>query len=276
MRRPTDLLSAGIAHATARFTVRYGDGLDFAGRDLTPRTISVKTRHGKTSVHVYGSEGPPCVHLHGGAWMMRFPKMDDWWCRYLAATAGVQVFNVDFRTGPYVTYPVSQEQSYDVAVHLDAAVVSGFSSGGGMAAAVALMARDTGALNLKLQVLGVPSLDLATEVPRSAGMISPDLRALVRRVYFPDVARRSEPYASPLLAEDLAGLPPAVVLTAERDSLRPDGERYAARLRDAGVAVVYDMTPGADHYFLTDDKTRAKETMAMVAAEVRKAVYATT
>ena len=256
-------------HATARFTVRYGQGLTLAGADLEPRRITVPTRHGRVPVYVYG-EGAPYVHLHGGAWMMRYPHMDEWWCRYLAATAGVQVWNVDFRTGPYVTYPVSQEQSFDVAKHAQAQAVGGFSSGGGTAAAVALMGRDTGELDLRLQVLGVPALDMATEKPPSHGMISAELRALVRRVYFPDVARRSEPYASPVLAKDLSGLPPAVVLTAEHDSLRPDGDRYAERLREAGVEVLHDVTPGADHYFLTQSQPRAKQTMALVADEVRR------
>jgi len=271
VRRPTDLLSAALMHATARWTVRYGRDLRFAGEDLVPAVRGWGTRHGKVAVTVYG-DGPAYVHLHGGAWLMRHPAMDDWWCRYLAAEAGVQVHNVDFRTGPYVTYPVSQEQAFDVACSVGASAVGGFSSGGGMAAAVALMARDTGALGLGLQVLGVPALDLASEVAAGGGTISTELRGLVRRVYFPDAARRSEAYASPLLAPDLAGLPPAVVLTGEHDSLRSDGDAYAARLREAGVEVLYDMTPRADHYFLTDDPVRARQTMALVAREVRRRV----
>ena len=142
-------------------------------------------------------------------------------------------------------------------------------SGGGLAAAVALQARDLGSFTARLQVLGVPALDLASDLPTGAGMISPSLRALVRRVYFPDPATRSEPYASPLLAPDLAGLPPAIVLTGERDTLRRDGEAYARRLEEAGVPVVYDMTPGVDHYFLTEDPGRARTTMAMIAHQVR-------
>lgn len=278
-------------HATARWSVNYGRDLSFAGTDLPrPAQRSVPTRHGKVPVHIYTDPAWPrdesrgvYVHFHGGAWLMRYPQMDDFWCRYVAATAGVAVVNVDFRTGPYVAYPVAQEQGHDVAAwlsdhagevsrhaHLDPGrlAIGGFSSGGGIAASVCLQARDAGSFVPRLQVLGVPALDLASDLPAGPGMISPQLRGLVRRVYFPDVERRAEPYASPVLAEDLTGLPPAVILTAERDTLRPDGERYAQRLRAAGVPVVYDMTPDAEHYWLTSDLLRARDTMAMMAREI--------
>ncbi len=302
--RPADRLAATAMHASARWSVRYGDELRFAGRDLPrPARHLVPTRHGRVPVHVYadpawstGSTGsrprPAYVHLHGGAWLMRHPFMDDFWCRYLVAEAGVAVVNVDFRTGPYVAYPVAQEQAHDVlawlegpqsrqgtAVGVDGSrlAVGGFSSGGGMAAAACLMARDGGTARPRLQVLGVPALDLATEAPGDGGggsgggsMISPSLRGLVRRVYFPDPARRSEPYASPVLAPDLGGLPPAVVMTAEQDSLRRDGDTYATRLAEAGVPVLlHDVTPGADHYFLSHDLDRARRLMARVATIVR-------
>lgn len=276
----SDRLSATLMHASARWSVHYGDDLRFAGTELPkPTRRAIATRHGAVTVHEYGApgaaagaRGPAYVHFHGGAWLMRYPEMDDWWCRYLAATAGVRVVNVDFRTGPYVAYPVAQHQCHDVSAVIAAeapVVIGGFSSGGGLAASVCLQARDTGSFTPRLQVLGVPALDLASELPTGAGMISPSLRALVRRVYFPDPATRSEPYASPVLTPDLTGLPAAIVLTAERDTLRPDGDTYARRLREAGVEVVHDVTPGADHYFLTEDPVRARRTMAMVADHVR-------
>lgn len=276
--RLSDRLSAMAMHASARFTVRYGDDLRFAGTDLPrPRKRVDATRHGRVTSYEYGDrDAPALVHFHGGAWLMRYPQMDDWWCRYVAATAGCRVVNVDFRTGPYVAYPVSQHQCHDVAAAVAAedvpVAVGGFSSGGGLAASVALQARDLGSFTPRLQVLGVPALDLASDLPSGAGMISPSLRALVRRVYFPDPATRAEPYASPVLAEDLTGLPPAIVLTAERDTLRRDGDRYAERLGEAGVQVVHEVTPGVDHYFLTEDPRRARTTMAMVARLVRNAL----
>lgn len=285
--RIDDFARAAAMHATARWTVRYGDELRFAGSDLPgPRRIRVPTRHGRVPVHVYRPAGRrrrtpgAYVHLHGGAFLMRSPRMDDFWCRYVAETAGVVVLNVDFRTGPYVAYPVAQHQAHDAAAWVathgaelgidgERVAVGGFSSGGGLAAAVCLQARDRQSFRPVLQVLGVPSLDVAQEVGPGPGMVSPSLRRLVRRVYFPDPGSRSEPYASPVLAPQLAGLPPAVVLTAERDSLRSDGERYVARLREAGVPVRHDVTPGADHYFLSHDLERARTTMAMVADEIR-------
>ncbi|WP_211357398.1 alpha/beta hydrolase [Nocardioides rubriscoriae] len=278
--RLSDRLSAVTMHATARFTVRYGDDLRFAGRDLPrPAKRRFPTRHGRVTAYEYGEPGAPAlVHFHGGAWLMRYPQMDDWWCRYVAATAGVRVLNVDFRTGPYVAYPVAQHQCHDVAAAVAGeaggtpVAVGGFSSGGGLAASVALQARDLGSFVPRLQVLGVPALDLASDLPAGPGMISPSLRALVRRVYFPDPATRAEPYASPVLAPDLSGLAPAIVLTAERDTLRRDGDRYAERLREAGVDVVHDVTPRTDHYFLTEDPGRARTTMAMVADHVRAAL----
>jgi acetyl esterase len=287
--RISDRARAMLMHAGARWTVRYGDELRFAGTELpAPEVFRVPTRHGRVPVHLYrpadAAPGKPVyVHFHGGAWLMRYPAMDDWWCRFVAATAGVAVLNVDFRTGPYVTYPVSQHQAHDVAAWTathghelgldgDRIVVGGFSSGGGIAASVCLQARDAGSFRPLLQVLGVPALDLARDPAGDPpGMIDPALRGLVRRVYFPDPATRTEPYASPVLAPDLSGLPPAVVCTAERDVLRADGERYVERLRAAGVPVVHDLTPKTDHYFLSEDPVRARGTMAMIATAIIRA-----
>lgn len=83
---------------------------------------------------------------------------------------------------------------------------------------------------------------------------------------------RRSPYASPLLAPSLDGLPRALVVTAERDTLRRDGDEYARRLREAGVEVWHDVTPRADHYFLTEDPVRARTTMGSVAVEVATAL----
>jgi acetyl esterase len=293
--RIDDRLRAMAMHAAARWTVRYGEGLRFAGSDLpAPSRTLAPTRHGRVPVHVYWPPAAPAsgaaayVHFHGGAWLMRYPEMDDWWCRYVAATAGVVVLNVDYRAGPYVRFPVAQEQCHDalawaagggrgLGVDGDRVAVGGFSSGGGLAASACLQARDAGSCRPVLQVLGVPALDLAGDpvaggpVAGASGMVSPSLRRLVRRVYFPDPESRLHPYASPVHAPDLTGLPPAVVCTAGRDALRVDGERYVCRLRDAGVPVEHDRAPGADHYSLAGDPVRARATMALISDAIARA-----
>jgi acetyl esterase len=107
----------------------------------------------------------------------------------------------------------------------------------------------------RVQVLGVPVLDCSDEPGLDEpGMITPELRQLVRRAYFSDLASRRKPWASPLPATDLSGLSPAVVLTAERDVLR------------------HDETPGADHHLLTENPVRARATMAAVAESITAAV----
>ncbi|MEO6605560.1 MAG: alpha/beta hydrolase [Aeromicrobium sp.] len=283
-----------LSGLTARWTVNYGKHLQFAGQELpAPKSRRVPTRRGSVRVHVYcpsNVTAPPVhVHLHGGAFIMRYPAMDDFWCRFLVAEAGVAVVNVDYLAAPRVRYPVAQEQAHDVlawlAQHagewgLDPARVSigGFSGGGNLAASACLQARDLGTVKPRLQLLAVPSLDVAGDIHGkpsvvSNPMIGPALLSLVRKTYFKDASRRAEPYASPLLAPSITGLPPAVVYTAEYDSLRAEGDAYAARLGAEGLLIEHRVVPGRDHYFLDPDRPdQARELMSAMAMQVREAL----
>lgn len=212
---------------------------------------------------------------------MRYPMLDDFFARFVAAECGAVVVNVDYDVAPQVRYPVAQHQAHDVtvwvALHGEAlsadggrVAVGGFSAGGNLAASACLQARDLGSCEPALQLLGVPSLDVAEDVtdkssPLGSPMISPGLLRLVRKTYFRDASSRSEPYPSPLLRADLTRLPPAVVVTGEYDVLRAEGDHYARRLVEAGVEVVHQVTSGADHYFLDGDRTRARETLDLMA-----------
>ena len=223
------------------------------------------------------------VHLHGGAFVMRHPRMDDFFARFLVAEAGVAVVAVDYSVAPQVRYPVAQEQVHDVLAHLahhgeevgldgSRLSVGGFSAGGNLAASACLQARDRGTLEPRFQLLGVPSLDVAEEYadkrPVGTPMLGPGILDLVRATYFKDASRRTEPYASPLRAESLAGLPPAMVVTGEVDLLRREGDAYARRLAEAGVPVEHRVVPGADHYFLSPANARAE--MGRIADAVRR------
>lgn len=277
----------------APVTVTYGRALRFAGQDLPrPQRRTVPTRHGRVNVDVYRAPGVRSpgvhVHFHGGAFIMRYPRMDDFFCRFLVAEAGVAVVNVDYLAAPRVRYPIAHEQAHDVVAwlgehagewDLDAGSISvgGFSGGGNLAASACLQARDGGTATPLLQLLAVPSLEVAGDVHGKTStvarpMITPALLKIVRGTYFKDAARRSEPYASPLLAESVAGLPPAVVFTAAHDLLRGEGDAFAARLAGEGLLVEHRVVPGRDHYFLDGrDPVQARGLLDDLAAHVRSA-----
>lgn len=280
--------TAWFLQRSASRSARYGDALRFSGTDLPdPTHLSVPTRRGTVTCWVYRPAGEPVgalVHLHGGAFLMRYPQMDDFFCRHVAADCGLVVVNVDYDVAPQKRYPVAQEQAHDVlawVAHHPSRVgvpavdgwatvaVSGFSAGGNLAASACLQARDLGSCAPRLQVLGVPSLDVAEDPAAKTSvlgrpMVGPELLALVRATYFKDAARRAEPYASPLRAPDLSGLPPALVLTAEHDALRAEGDRYAVRLQEAGVPVTHHVVPRRDHYFLDGDRSQARSVLDRV------------
>lgn len=197
---------------------------------------------------------PAPAHLlaHGGAFCTGGPGQVDALARRYAATVGCAVFSIDYRLAPEHTFPTAAEDYYAVLAWVSAQAsrlgvdasrisVGGVSVGAGLAAAAALMARDRAGPSIAFQLLEIPQLDLTLSQPSMARYADGYLvtRAeLLRGVtnYCPDPAQRRHPYASPLLAPDLRGLPPAAVLVNQYDPLRDDGERYAARLRAAGVA----------------------------------------
>ena len=271
---------------SAPLTVHYGRELTIAGRDLgRRRRVDVPTRHGVIRCWVRTPPGagpaPVYVHLHGGAFIMRHPRMDDFWARYLVARGRVAVVAVDYATAPQAAYPVAHEQVYDVLAHLSAdgdrlgvdparVSVGGFSAGGNLAAAAALLARDEGGPGLRFLHLGVPSLDLtesyAEKQPVGEPMVGRAIMELVRSTYFRDVARRAEAYASPLRADSLAGLPPTMVVTAGLDLLRREGDVFAHRLRAEGVPVRHLEVPDRDHYFL--DPVNARDLMGQMSQAI--------
>jgi acetyl esterase len=280
-------LTAYLMQRSAPRAADYGAHLYFAGIDLPPPTSTwLPTRHGIVRCDVYrprqSEPAPPVyVHFHGGAFIMRYPKMDDFFARFVASECGAVVVNVDYDVAPQVRYPVAHEQAHDVLAWVaenahdlgadpERIAVGGFSAGGNLAASACLQARDQGTCSPVLQILGVPSLDVAEDVraktsPIPEPMITPGLLRLVRKTYFRDGSRRSEPYASPLLAPDLSGLPPAVVITGAHDVLRAEGDAYARRLAEADVEVVHRVAAEADHYFLDGDRSRARALLELVA-----------
>lgn len=297
---PASAVTAWLMQKSAPFVLHHGAGLDFtgdAGTLLPPvQRLRVPTRHGRVRCLVQrppagGTTGPPpvVVHLHGGAFIVRHPAMDDFYTRVVAAEVGAAVVSVDYDVAPQRSYPVAQHQAHDVAAWFarhgqelglagSRLALSGFSAGGNLAASAALQARDEGSFAAAYVVLVVPSLDVhepagAKRSTVDHPMVDARLLELVRSTYFRDASRRAEPYASPLLAPVLAGLPPTLVLTAEYDALRSEGDVYAARLADEGVAVTHHVVPHRDHDVLVaQDRTQARWVLDLVVSRLGDAL----
>jgi acetyl esterase len=209
------------------------------------------------------------VNLHGGGFVLGDWRGDDPYCRFLADAAGCAVVNVDYVLAPEHPYPAAVHKTYDLlawlAEHgaylgLDVGrmAVGGHSAGGNLAAAAALLARRRGGPALRGVVVDYAPLDLSVRPDaKLTGAVRADpgaaeLAAVGARFdawYLPDLQDGSDELASPALAHDLGGLPPTLVITAENDLLCEEGDRYAARLRAAGVETEHAVYPGCGHGF---------------------------
>lgn len=244
----------------------------YAGRPeatakVEDRTILSPT--GELRLRIYTPKGqapfPVLVFFHGGGWATGDLDTMDTPLRALTNRAGCVVVSVDYRLAPEHKFPAAIEDAYAAtcwvvnhasAIQGDSAriAVGGDSSGGNIAAAVALMARDRGEPSLIYQLLVCPvtNHDFNTASYQENGdgyLLTKNSMVWFWNHYLKDEDDGRNPYASPLQAQDLSGLPPALVITAEYDPLRDEGEAYAARLQKAGVSVVIKRYEGMIHGF---------------------------
>jgi acetyl esterase len=215
------------------------------------------------------NDSPTAViaYLHGGGWVIGAIDEFDTLARQMAQRTGAAVVLIDYRLAPEYRYPTAAEDSWTgvtwVADHIEdiagvrvPLIVAGDSAGGNLTAIVTQRAKAAGGPEIALQVLVYPVTDADVD---NATYVDPDNQLLLTREsmiwfwnhYTPDPSVRANVDATPIGAEDLSGLPPAVVLTAEHDVLRQEGEAYAERLREAGVPVEHKRFPGQMHGFFT-------------------------
>jgi len=232
---------------------------------------------------------PVVVYLHGGGWICGSARTH----RKLAfrlAEAGFLVLNVDYRLAPEHPFPAAPEDCYaaarfvaergaELGVDPSRIAIGGDSAGGNLTAVVAQMARDRRGPRLRYQLLVYPvtdaRFDTASYRDNAEGyFLTTAMMKWFWKKYLADPMDAENPYASPLRAKDLAGLPPGLCITAEYDPLRDEGEAYAERLRESGVDVAATRYDGMFHGFfgmgaLLD---QAKTAVAQAAEGLRKAL----
>jgi len=235
-----------------------GPELDRVEDLILPDTPAVRAR--RYRVDAGGAPRPTLVYLHGGMWVLGDLESHDRLCRQIAAGAGVDVLAVDYRRAPEWRYPAPVEDAKAavrwVRESTGATTVGlgGDSAGGTIATLAALALR--GEAGPDALLLFCPNADLTADVA------SPEIVAAAH-IWVPEAAARAA--ASPLLIDDLTGLPPTVLLTAEHDALRAEGDALAARLADAGVDVTHRAEPGAEHGFVMSDGAPLDRAIADVA-----------
>jgi len=238
-----------------------------------------------------GERLPVLVYYHGGGWVIGDLDTHDTLCRQLANGAGCAVVSVDYRLAPEHRFPAAVDDSIAAlqwihanaaALSLDAArlAVGGDSAGGNLAAVVAIAARDSGGPALAFQLLIYPATDQRRTAPSHQGNGQGYLLTRDTITYFHDhyldAAQDLDWRASPLLHENLKGLPPAFVLTAGYDPLRDEGLEYAQRLTEAGNRSSLVCFERQIHGFILMGKVLddAGPAVQLCAAQVRQALRA--
>lgn len=269
----TDRDDLDVPMATRReqsaMLARMGGGLVMlAGpKPAVTEDIEVPVDGGAIRVRLYHPRNPGphplSVFIHGGGWCLGTLDERDPRCRTISAGAGCVVASVDYRLAPENQFPTAPNDCYaalcwlvDHAHELDIdagrVAIGGESAGANLAAAVCLMARDGGGPEIRHQWLDVPATDATLsqsghrEVPDGFLLDAAAIDDFLDH-YLPDPTLRTDPLVSPLLAEDLSGLPQAWIMSAEHDKLRGDGEAYAAALRAAGGRAAHVRLEGHIH-----------------------------
>jgi acetyl esterase len=222
---------------------------------------------------------PAIVYFHGGGMCMGSNHSFEPVARYLAHDSGAAVVAVDYRLAPEAPPPAQFDDAWAatvwVAEHAAALRVNparlavvGDSAGGTLAAAVTLAARDRGGPSIACQVLIYPGLDRDLAAPSMAQFADAPILSADDVRYLNNLADAGtdaphSPYRIPAYAPDLAGLPPAIVVSAACDPIRDWGERYATRLREAGVQTTHTRYPGVFHGFALQAAYLARGRLAL-------------
>lgn len=237
---------------------------------MEDRTIPGREGDPEVPIRIYRPKSPAegplpgLVEIHGGGFIMGNIAMMEAWCQKVAAEVGAVVVSVEYRLAPEDPFPAGIEDCYaalswttanaaELGIDEDRIGIAGQSAGGGLAAGTALLARDRGGPKLCFQLLEIPELDHRLETPSMKAFTDtplwnrPNAINSWRHYLGADHTGEVPPYASPSVAKDLSGLPPAYVSTMEFDPLRDEGIEYAARMLQAGVSVELHSYSGTFH-----------------------------
>ncbi len=245
--------------------------VDISGITISEKTVTEDGRKVKLAiVKPINAKGnlPVIYFINGGVWIAGDFENHKRLIRDLVVGTGAAAVCIEYTPIPDAVFPTQIEECYagakwvsehgdEIGVDGSRIAVAGNSVGGDMSAALTLMAKDRNGPKIGYQVLFVPATDADCDTQSyndfaTGRFLTKDFMEFGWNIYAPDAKTRHNPYASPLLAtlDKLKGLPPALVITAENDPLRDEGEAYAAKLKEAGVSVTAVRYNGTIHDFV--------------------------
>jgi acetyl esterase/lipase len=267
--------------------------VDVSGITVAEKTISQDGRKVKLYVvkpeHAKGHL-PVVLFIHGGVWIAGDFDNHKRLVRDIAVGSNSAVVFVEYTPIPDAVFPTQIEESYaaakwvaghgdEIGVDGKRMAIAGNSVGGDMSAALTIMAKDRGGPAFRYQALLIPALDTdfktgSYEEFATGRFLSRDFMQFGWNIYAPDEKTRANPYAAPLRAsiEQLKGLPPALIVTAENDPLRDEGEAYSQKLADAGVPVTAVRYNGTIHDFVLLNALRSEPATTAALDQINKAL----
>lgn len=238
----------------------------WSGEKTALRQVVQRQVNTNVSVTIYSPQPgiqPALLYFHGGGWVRGSVATHDWLCRNLAAQSGVTVVSVEYRLSPEHVFPAALNDGFDALVWLrdNAAsldinpqriAIGGDSSGGNIAIATLLRAREAG-IALAAQLLVYPPVEARFDTTSyhtyaEGYNLTRQTMQQCWQSYTGGEENARHPRAA-VLHNDFTGLPPALIIAAECDPLRDDGRQLAERYREAGVSVHYSLYPGTIHPF---------------------------
>ncbi len=248
------------------------------------REEAVPTREGDSRIHIVSTPSkkekyPLFINIHGGGFVRGHSRRDILFSAFLAHRLDCKVIDIDYRLAPEHSFPTALNECYDVTkwafdnadrLKVDSGKIAlgGHSAGGNFTAAIALMANQTKDFSLCLQVMDYPFLDGVTDPAEKVKETS--LLPVERMRSFSELYMGEEDYSNPFFSlvcatpEMLKGLPPALIITAGKDCLKEEAERYALMLINTGVEVRMRCFPESDHGFLVHCQQEYKEAQNLI------------
>jgi len=248
------------------------------------KELFLETEAGRVRVLAYNLDDPRVlplfVNIHGGGFVMGGPEMDDRFMPGIAEKAQVKILSIDYSLAPEAMFPVALNECYGVVKYakyhagelgIDPGniAIGGHSAGGTLSAGVCLLDGERKELGPKCLILDYPPLDMHTDPylkPSPKGALRPGMCRVFDQAYAGTREAAKDPLLSPYYAttDQVRSFPPTLVITASQDSLAPEAEAFAAKLRDAGVSVTSKRFEGAVHGFTLRGGPQADEAWQMM------------